>query len=280
MTPKIRGFVFSLLIPAAAASPLHGQSVQSVLDHMASAYEHRVSDVRDYTIVQENQGDTTVVYRVKEMVDGHPVFRTKSLTVDGQPRPNEEDSSTVDDVYGMIGELRTAAQYAGTDTVDGHQAHVLTTTDPNAMGLDPRQVDEKHRFTPKSAKMFVDAERWVPLRYEWEGTWQAEGGQPSDVSMRVDMSDYREVEGLLEPFHLAITVSGAMNAMGADPEMQEKIAEMRKEIAELPEAQRAMAEQMMKARMGQMEQMAAGDDTVSSEIVVTSVRVNAGPPKP
>ncbi len=280
MTPTIRVSALSLLLATTTAPPLHGQSVASVLDHMASAWEQRVSAVRDYTIVETNRGDTTVVYRVKEVVDGHPVFRTESVTVDGQPRPGEKAESSVDDVYTMIGKLRTAAQYAGTDTAEGHDAQVLTTTDPDAMGLDPRDVDERGRFTPKTAKMWVDAERWVPLRFQWEGTWQSEGGPPSDVSMTVTLADYREVKGLLEPFHLTVRVSGAMGAMSSDPEMQQQIADTRKKIAQMPPAQRAVAEQMMKTRMAQLQQMASGDDTTGSDIVVTEVRVNAGPPTP
>jgi hypothetical protein len=284
MTPTIRGSVPSLLLclllAAATAPPLHGQSVGSVLDHMASAWEHRVSGVRDYTVVETNRGDTTVVYRVKEMVAGHPVFRTESVAIDGQPRPDEKGESSVDEVYTMIGKLRTAAQYAGPDTVDGRDAETLTTTDPDAMGLAPQDVDARGRFTPKTAKMWVDAERWVPLRFEWDGTWQSEGGPPSDVSMTMSLTDYREVKGLLEPFHLMVRVSGAVEAMTSDPEMQAKIAEMQKRIAEMPEAQRAVAEQMLKTRMAQLQQMASGDDTTSSDIVVTEVRVNAGPPTP
>jgi hypothetical protein len=60
--------------------------------------------------------------------------------------------------------------------------------------------------------------------------------------------------------------------------MKKQYDEMKKQLAELPEAQRQAMEQMMKGRLEQIEKMMGADGGMNVEVVVRDVRVNQGAP--
>jgi putative component of toxin-antitoxin plasmid stabilization module len=64
-----------------------------------------------------------------------------------------------------------------------------------------------------------------------------------------------------------------------DPEMRAQYEAMKKQLDDMPEAQRAMAERMMKGQMEQLEKMMeGGDDAMTVQTTVRELRVNQGPP--
>jgi hypothetical protein len=289
MSSTSRFVAVPLLLMALGAPAVQAQSAKDILDRMVAEYERRAEGITDYTIVQETMGVTMVTYMVKDTVNGHPVFRPKSTTVDGSMHAaipmdeNRADASS--DIVAMAERLAEHADYAGRDSIDGQETHVIVLNDLSGLDLGPRPQAKDADVTMKRGKMYVDAKLWIPRRMEFEGTAKTEHGT-SDVTMVMDFGDIRDVDGVLQPYHTTATVAGLMGAMDpemqkrmADPKTQQQLAELKKQLESMPEAQRAMMEKMMKGKLEQLEKMtAAGGDTVTVETVVKNVRVNAGPP--
>ena len=98
-----------------------------------------------------------------------------------------------------------------------------------------------------------------------------------EVTVRIDLQDIRDVEGLLIPFHTAMRVSG-LQAM-IDPEMQAQLQQMESQLEAMSPEQREMMERMMGPQLEQLRQMAAGSgDEMTVDVMVSDVRVNTGPP--
>jgi hypothetical protein len=290
MSSTHRSVAVPLLILVLGAPAAHAQSAKSILDRMVAEYERRAAGITDYTLVQETSGVTMVTYMVKDMVNGHPVFRPTSTSVEGtaptQMPMSQDRMAASNDIVAMADKLAAHAEYAGQEMIDGQQTDVIVLNDLSGLDLGPGSQAKNAEMTMKRGKMYVDATLWFPRRIEFYGTAKTEHGT-SDVTMVMDLSDFRETDGLLQPYHTTAKISGLMGAMDpemqkklADPETQKQIAEMKKQLASMPEAQRAMMEKMMKGKLDQLEKMtSAGGDTVTVETVVKEVRVNAGPPK-
>jgi hypothetical protein len=95
------------------------------------------------------------------------------------------------------------------------------------------------------------------------------------------LGDYRDVDGLLHPFRTEMRMSGmASGSMSPEEreELMENLARAKEQLAQMPEAQRAMAERMMGGQLESMEQMLAEDEFVVTT-VVEEIRVNTGPPE-
>jgi hypothetical protein len=131
-------------------------------------------------------------------------------------------------------------------------------------------------FVARTARIYLDTESLLPRRMSFAGDATTSSGV-HEVTTNIDMTDYREVEGLPVPYRSIITIEG-MEAM-IDPEMQAQYEEMQRQLESLPESQRAMFEQMMGAQMEQIRaMMEGGGEGMTMELVVTDVRVNTGPP--
>jgi hypothetical protein len=107
-----------------------------------------------------------------------------------------------------------------------------------------------------------------------EGEMESDG-QKQPFSMTSLMTDYREVEGMLHPFLISVLVEGAIPGMseGEVEELRQQMADMEKQLAEMPESQRAMVEGMMKPQMERLEQMLGGGG-MEVTIQTKEVRVN------
>ena len=152
--------------------------------------------------------------------------------------------------------------------------HVLRIDDLADIDFGHGAVDEDSDFVPERGTIYVDTDLLIPRRMEFEGSMTTEQGT-TDVTSVVDLHDYREIEGMLVPFRTVVEMQGLTEAI--DPEMRQQYEEMKRQLAEMPESQRAMAERMMKGQLEQIEKMMQGDAMVI-EMTVTDVRVNAGPP--
>jgi predicted secreted Zn-dependent protease len=97
-----------------------------------------------------------------------------------------------------------------------------------------------------------------------EGRMRSQG-RTTDVTTTVDLLDYREVSGMLHPFRSVVKIEGL--GQTADPETRKQLEEMKKQLAEMPEAQRKMVEEMLKSQMG---------GGMNIELVVQELRVNQG----
>jgi hypothetical protein len=206
-------------------------------------------------------------------VNGRPVFRLRETSLAGRTTSRSGDSQKEFDLYGELPTLVERAAYKGRETVDGHATHVIAVDDLEGLRFGAGMVPQESGFEPRRATMYVDAAQSVPRRMIIEGRMRREG-RTTDVTTTVDLLDYREVSGMLHPFRSVVKIEGLGQA--ADPEMRKQYEEMKKQLAEMPEAQRQMVETMMKGRMEQMEQMMGGDGGMNIELIVRELRVNQG----
>ncbi len=263
--------VMTLALPAAARA----QSAADVLNRMLSEYERRSRGVENYTIVQETMGIETVTYFEKETVDGRPVFRLRSTQVAGMvvtERDSENDGW--DEFYSLAPQMISRAEYQGRDEIEGQAVHVVVVNDLDEIGFGQGPAPQDADFQPDRGAFFVDADQWVVRRMEFEGSMTTRG-EAHDVKSVADFRDFREIDGMLHPFLMDVTIEGFGEAM--DPEMREQLEEMKRELERMPEAQRKMAEQMMKAQLENLEQM-SDEGAMRVQIKVKELRVNSGPP--
>jgi len=256
----------ALLAPAAPA-----QSAQSVINDMMTQYEKRMAGIDNYTLVQTAMGFDMTMRFEKEMVDGRPVYRLRESTVAGRAAPRGTDEDDFD-LYGELPKIAEHATYKGRETVDGQAVHVIAVDDLREVRFGRGVMPQNADFEPRRATMFVDTKLSVPRRMILEGQMKMDG-KTSDVTATIDLQDYREVEGMLHPFHTMMVIEGLGQAV--DPETRKQYEEMKKQLAEMPESQRAMAEQMMKGRMEQMDQMMGGGP-MNVELTVKELLVNTG----
>ena len=272
MRLALRRFLLAAASTALVAVPSSAQSPKEIFDRMLAEYERQIAGVDNYTVVQEMMGMQAVMYFEKEIVDGRPMMRLKQSSVGGVTSASDEEDS-LNELYAMMPELVDHATYGGRDRVDGHAVHVVNVTNLQDLEFSRSMGDED--FTPTDGTFYVDAEQWIPRRMRFAGEMHTEEG-PRTVTSVIDLLDYREVGGMLHPYRTTIQVEGLGEAI--DPEMRAQYEEMKQQLADLPESQRAMAERMMKGQMEQIEKMMAGG-AMTVETIVSDVRVNQGPPK-
>ena len=279
---RIRGVArvaatLGIFATSVAAVPTHGaaQSATDVVERMLSEYASRVADVDNYTLVQQTMGFETVSYFEKEMVDGRPVFRSRTSVSSMGVTADVSDDSGLDDVYAIGEELGRRGQYAGVQRVNDYDLHVIEVSDFSGLAFGEDLAPDSD-FQPKSGTFYLDVDTYVPRRIEFVGSLTNEEGV-HDITSIIEMGDFREVQGMLVPYRTVVTLEGLGAAI--DEETRAQFEEMQRELENLPPEQRAMVEQMMAGQLEQFRSMMAGDDEpMSFQVLVTDVRVNAGPP--
>jgi len=264
----------ALLLLGTLASSANAQSAAEVIDRMLTEHERRSAAVDDYTLVQEVMGLETISYFEKQMVDGRPVFQLRRTGAMGMEMDSPTEG-TLDEIYAMGEDLAESARYVGREAVGGSDAHVLDL--PDLQGTDfGRNMSPDSEFTPTSGRFYVDADTYVPLRMDFEGEMTTEQGT-SPIRSTIEMSDYREVEGMLMPYRTDVRIEGLGAAI--DDETRAEFEKMQSELEQMPEAQRRMVEAMMADQLAQFRQMMEDDSApMLVEVVVREIRVNTGPP--
>ncbi len=263
--------VLLALLPTVVAA----QSARSVLERMLAEHDRRAEGIDNYTIVQDVMGQTMTMYYEKDASGAHPIFRVRKVTgMDGNA--HEPAAGNEGEFWAKLPAIMEHARSGGRETVDGHATEVVIIDDLAETGFGESFAPEGGDFTPETATLYVDPELWIPRRMVFTGVMKAQG-RTSDITLTMDAQDIRDVDGLLQPFHTLVRVDGLGQAI--DPNMRAQYEQMKKQLAEMPESQRQMAEKMMKSQLEQIEQMMKGDGGMNLELVVRALHVNAGPPK-
>lgn len=263
----LAGVFVAVSAPAASA-----QSASEIVHAMLDAYEARIEHVDDYTLVQSVMGFEAVTYFEKQMSDGRPVFRTRALGGGQQGTP----ATGIDDVYALGDDLASRAEYRGRERVNDYDVHVLEITDLRDTGFGAN-VAQDSEFEPTRGRAYLDVDTYAPRRFVFEGEMTRDG-EVIPMTATMDMGDYREVEGLLIPYRTMTTIEGLAAAI--DPETRAQFEQMQRELEALPPEQRRMIEAMMADQMAQFEAMMSDEGApMVIEVLVTSVRVNQGPPR-
>jgi hypothetical protein len=265
-------------IAAIAPPPASAQSARDVLNSVMEKYEQRARSIDNYTIVQSTMGGDITIYYEKEMVDGVPVFVTRSTSMAGQNMP-----VGASDVLTDLSRIADNSTYAGRHTVDGHATHAIRIDDASALGItEEMSKNAGEGYELRTMTMYFDAAEYMPRRVEVDGTFMM-NGQSREITNVIEFSDYRTVDGLLHPFVTKVTMEGMAEMMSAEmspeqlEEARKQLADFDKQMAEMPASQRQMMERMMGDRMKQLRSMleSGGTEFITE---VKEVRVNAGPP--
>jgi hypothetical protein len=276
--------VLYIAVAVAAAGSAHGQSASQILQHMLDAHVQRAERVDNYTLIQEVMGFDSEMYFEKETVDGLPMFHLRQTKVGGRTisQPDADDAGW-ERMYQLLPELMERADYAGRGDVHSFPVHVIEVRDLHEVDFAPIPDSEGSEFVPETMTLHVDADQWIVRRAELSGSMTA-NGQQHDFTADVEMTDYREIEGMLHPYVVTVKVSGLADAMGMSEEdmaeLREQLEEMKQQMEQMPEAQRKMVEQMMSQRMAGLEQMLgnSGDGAMTIEMRVKELLVNSGRP--
>lgn len=263
-----------LLAGIAIPGGLVAQSGGDVLRTALDRYQERMEGIENYTVVQEAMGFQSTTYFERTEVDGRPVFLPQSETGSAAAQ------GTPDNPYSEFYALADRAEREGTEMLEGEETHVIAVTDFEGVDLwNPTGGGEPGDFTPRRATFFIDTDDYLLRRMQMTGTTSMQG-QEREVSFTADFQDYREVDGLLHPFGIQVSVEGLASQMSPEEreELERSLQEMRAQLEEMPAQQREMVERMMSGQLEQMETMLA-QGTMDLTVQVTEVRVNEGPPQ-
>jgi hypothetical protein len=183
------------------------------------------------------------------------------------------------DTQRRIADLRqvmAGTEIAGREMINGRDAIGMVTT-----GLNQTQTADGQEFTLNTVALWVDAEKHVPLRLKMEGVMRA-NGESRPISIERDDMDYRTVPGcgeIYKPARSIMRIAGIMTpAQQAEMSAaQAKLADFDKQMAQMPESQRAMIMRQMGPQMDMMKKMSSGGG-VEVESKVVNMRCNAGAP--
>lgn len=265
--------VVALLAPATPAA-LQAQSGEEIMRTALERYEERMQGVENYTVVQEVMGFESSTYFEKQEIEGHTVF------VPQEQMGSEAAQQAPDSPYSSMFELAERSTHEGTETVDGERCHVVSVTDFEGVDLwSPPEGAGDGEFTPRKAVFHVDTDDYLIRKMKVDGTTTVQG-ESRDVSFTAHMRDYREVEGVVHPFLMEISVEGFQAGMSPEEreQMRKSMEQMRAQMDQMSDQQRQMMEKMMGGKLEKMEKMLA-QGSMGATVRVKEIRVNEGPPE-
>jgi hypothetical protein len=180
------------------------------------------------------------------------------------------------------------ARLVGREQVEGRDAWLLRATDLADTPME--QAENAPTFVLDVTSLWLDAAEYVPLRLKMDGRMTADG-QTTPVTIELLELDYRAVDGLYLSHRQVMRISGMMQALSTDPRQKKKMekmqkdlakakvqmAEMERQLASMPPAQRRMIENQMNKMRAQVDMM-AGDGVFQTELLRRVHGVNQGPP--
>ena len=260
------------------APSLHGQNAQEILAQAMERYEQNLAGVENITVRQEVMGVETTAYMVRGTVGGHSILQPMEVDATGaEVDPLEEVGDLWASPHELYVSLADRWTMEGRGTVDGRETWLLSLSDPEALDWD-MPTGPAGGFTPERVELELAVDDLVPLAMRISGQGTASGG-PQSFGMQIRFSDYRTVSGYLHPFLISLETDGAAPGV-SEAEMEEArrgLAELEREMENMPEAQRAMMERMMGDQIQMLREMVEGGG-LQLEIRVTDLQVNAGPP--
>ncbi|MDH4054395.1 MAG: hypothetical protein OEW73_11260 [Gammaproteobacteria bacterium] len=183
----------------------------------------------------------------------------------------EEDAKT-----DALASIADATTIAGHENLHGRLAIHLV-----AEGLNYTQLANDQTFELNTLHLWVDAEKYVPLKLQMDGI-ASDGSELRPLQIiREDMA-YETTPGcesLSLPLRTVMQVSGVLNAkeQAEMAEAQEKLAEFEQQMASMPASQRDMIMRQMGPQLEMFKNMASGGG-IELVSLTTGMRCNAGVP--
>jgi hypothetical protein len=275
MHPVLSALVLSAVLPGL----IQGQSAADIMRRGLDAQIDRLAGVENVRIVQDMMGMETSVYMEKRELDGVPILVPVSLSMAGMTNTIPQDMAQSDWSNPFQEEWIERAKLDGEETLDGHRTYILAIDDFTGLELPGMPgADQGAEISPKSMRFWMDRDDYVTRKVEMDMVSQGEDGTPRDVHMELFMEDYREVDGYMHPFTTRMLSRGMMEAADLDPaEVEAQLAQVKAQLDQIPEAQRAMVEGMLNAQIERLESMLGSEDgNMEMTITVKEIQVNAG----
>jgi hypothetical protein len=226
---------------------------------------------------QEVMGIGITTYMVKEIVEGDPILRPHSVQAGGLGNLPQQTFSDGfwNDGKQMYLDWADRWRLEGRGNRGGAATYKLVLD--RVDGIDFNEMIPSQgelQFTPTRMAMELEVDRLVPLFFQMDGT-MTEGGQTRPVSVDITLSDYREVSGYLYPGLGTVDMDIANSGISPEQMAQARqgMEELQRQLAQMPEAQRQMMEQVMGGQLAAMGQMFS-DDGIRVEMRVTDVQAN------
>jgi hypothetical protein len=275
----MRPILSALVLSAALPGLMQGQSAAEIMRQALDAQVDRLAGVENVRIVQDIMGMETSVYMEKREMDGVPVLFPVSISVAGMTNPVPQDMAQSDWSNPFQDEWIERAKLEGEETLDGHRSYILAIDDFNGLELPGMPGgNQAGGITPKSMRFWMDRDDFLTRKVEMDMEGKGQDGSPQNIHMELFMEDYREVDGYIHPFVTRTLTRGMMQAADLDQaEIEAQLAQMRAQLDQIPEAQRAMVEGMLNAQIERLETMLNSEDgNMEMTITVKEIRVNAG----
>ena len=257
-----------------AAAPAAGQSAEAIMDTALARYEARMEGIRTYRVRQTTMGFTTTSSFVKRTVDGHPVF-VRAGQEEGAGRMPRGWGNP----YRLFPVLAERAELAGRTRVDGHPTWHVVVSDFRGLRLEGMTPDPAAgRFRPQRLELFLDLRSHVLRRLRLRGKMVTDTSSRA-LAMDAGFRDYRDVEGMLHPFRVTITVRGMTAAIPRE-RLERARRQLERALARLeqrPGSPRGTSRQRLEARLEQLRRMLASG-VFETEVSVEEVVVNGGAP--
>lgn len=212
---------------------------------------------------------------------------SRAMTPDLSQLDRAAGGTITPDVHELMRSIGENVRLADSSKIDGHKIWNLEVRDVSRL-----ELANADGFTPKDVTLGIDRNLYVLRSAAVSGEVRA-NGKTVPVTMETRLDDYRNIDGLLYPFHTVTTVRGMSATLSAKERRQAaqmpadvegKMKEALKQLEKLPPQQRAMAEAMLKQQMPQLEQMMkqtaalASSDGTEITVDVQDVAVNQGRP--
>lgn len=236
--------------------PAAAQSAKSIVETMKARHQDQLKNVENYVV----ETSMYTSYHRKVMKDGTPALETETklkgekspfFTMDNAPTTTSSDPEYYND-------LSQNATYAGSQTINGVQCHVLRVEDASEMKGNAEQMT-----------YYVDEERYVPVRVKTIQPPQQGGGKPTEVV--TNFEDYRTTKGVTLPWRTTMQMK-----MDMSKKQRQQMKKMMKQLENLPEAQRERMKEQMPMSLERMQKIMGGEPMT---IEITEVRVNTDIPE-
>jgi hypothetical protein len=239
-----------------------GEGATSVAREVLDRWVENAEGVESYTITFDAAGRETTETYVKKMVDGIPVFMPEGSR-DADP-----------DVMAGMARLINRARHEGTGEVEGETTDVLV-VDGAAALAEIFEATAGGPFRPTRLEIQVGRDDRLMRQITTVGEAQMPTGEATEVITTVRFDDWRTVDGFAYPFRTTSQTEGLGMMSGRATEEIEAMDEIERNIEQLPEAQREMAREALKAQVEGARRSAAGGgfDIV---VVVKNLNVNRG----
>jgi hypothetical protein len=260
-------FLVALLALAGSLAPrtATAQSALQFLEEAREAYEARMEGIQSYQVIAAMAGMEHTTRYVRSEADGVVIFLPEDSGEGGR----------FDQGFLFRPDVARRMRVEGNEDAGGARCRVLVLDDFEGLDFVEELAGRTERFEPKSMQLCMDDEAYLLRRMAIEGSMTMMG-EAREVTNTLVFSDYRDVEGLMYPFHVEMTVSGLPAAAPGQPDQAAAIEQLRQQMDQVPEAQRKALEDMLE-RLEAMQGMAPAGGANSMVIETRSVEVERGP---